>query len=203
MTIYQVQCLLGYLGYSPGLPDNVAGTKTSCATSAFQADYGLPVTGTADDVTCKMLVAAVAGTAAKVEKAEEKTGTFWDGIKYFKREEFRCPCGKCGGFPVEPDERLVKALVAIREYFNAPITIIPLPPANPHAGGSGVRCQEYNDSLPGSVSNSRHVQGKAADFTVRGFSGEAVKSYCDGLISSGWLRFCYVISGNSVHIDVL
>ena len=157
--------------------------------------------------TQKMLIGAIARTAVKVDKpissTPQKTGTFWDGIKYFKREEFRCPCGKCGGFPVEPKEALVKQLVAIREHFNVPVTIVPLPPANAHSGGSGVRCQEYNDSLLGSVKNSRHVQGKAADIIVSGFSGISVKAYCDSLVKAGKLRYCYVIGGgNSVHVDI-
>ena len=82
MTVKQAQCLLLYLGYSPGTPDNVSGAKTSGAASAFQADYGLPVTGKLDETTGKMLIAAVAGTAVKVEKPQ--TGSWWDDIKYFK-----------------------------------------------------------------------------------------------------------------------
>ena len=85
MTVKQAQCLLLYLGYSPGSPDGVVGPKTSGAISVFQSDYGLPATGQLDETTCKMLVAAVAGTAAKVEKP--KTGSWWDNIKYFKPEE--------------------------------------------------------------------------------------------------------------------
>ncbi len=137
--------------------------------------------------------------------ATDKTGTFWDDLKHFKREEMRCPCGKCGGFPVEPSEKLMRTLdTDIWEHFQAPITIVPLPPNDPHAGGSGVRCQAYNDSLRGSVPNSRHVQGKAADIIVRGFSGSAVKAYCDSLVKAGKLRYCYVIGGgNSVHVDIL
>ena len=81
----QAQCLLLYLGYAPGMPDNIAGAKTNGATSGFQADYGLPVTGQLDETTCKMLVAAVAGTAAKVEKPQ--SGSWWDGIRYFRPDE--------------------------------------------------------------------------------------------------------------------
>ena len=207
MTIKQIQCLLTYLGYSPGAIDGANGRNTQAAIRAFQADYGLTVDGIPGAATRKMLIGAIAGTAVKVDKpasAASKTGTFWDDIQYFTREEFRCPCGRCGGFPVEPKEALVRQLVAIREHFNVPITIVPLPPANAHSGGSGVRCQEYNDSLSGSVKNSRHVQGKAADIIVSGFSGSSVKAYCDSLVKAGKLRYCYVIGGgNSVHVDIL
>ena len=208
MTIKQKQCLLLYLGCYTGAVDGVWGNNSRGATEAFQRNYGLTVDGIPGAATQKMLIGAIAGTAVKVDKpissTPQKTGAFWDGIKYFKREEFRCPCGKCGGFPVEPKEALVKQLVSIREHFNAPITIVPLPPANAHSGGSGVRCQEYNDSLLGSVKNSRHVQGKAADIIVSGFSGISVKAYCDSLVKAGKLRYCYVIGGgNSVHVDIL
>lgn len=212
MTVKQRQLLLAYLGYDPGAIDGADGTNTRTAVKAFQQDFGgLVVDGVAGVATEKALRHAVAygmpekNQAAATEESSEsgsKTGTFWDGIKYFKREEFRCPCGKCGGFPVEPKEELVKQLVTIREHFG-PITIVPLPPANAHSGGSGVRCQEYNDSLRGSVPNSRHVQGKAADIIVRGFSGSSVKAYCDSLVKAGKLRYCYVIGGgNSVHVDI-
>ena len=221
MTIKQRQLLLTYLGYDPGTIDGLDGQKTRAAVKAFQQDFvGLAVDGVAGAATEKALRHAVAygmpekkqitttedSTAAdKDSLTTDKAGIFWDNLKHFKREEMRCPCGKCGGFPVEPAEKLMRMLdTDIWEHFQAPITIVPLPPNDPHAGGSGVRCQAYNDSLRGSVPNSRHVQGKAADIIVRGFFGSAVKGYCDSLVKAGKLRYCYVIGGgNSVHVDIL
>ena len=215
MTIKQQQLLLAYLGYDPGTIDGVNGPKTKAAIKAFQQDFGgLAVDGVAGTATQKAFRHAVAYGMPEREQTTNsedssatgsKTGTFWDDLRHFKREEMRCPCGKCGGFPVEPAEKLMRTLDAdIWEHFQAPITIVPLPPNDPHAGGSGVRCQAYNDSLRGSVPNSRHVQGKAADIIVRGFSGSAVKAYCDSLVKAGKLRYCYVIGGgNSVHVDIL
>jgi len=215
MTINQQQLLLAYLGYDPGAIDGVTGPKTKAAIKAFQQDFGgLTVDGVAGTATQKALRHAVAYGMPEREQTTDskdssatgsKTGTFWDDIKHFKREEMRCPCGKCNGFPVEPAEKLMRTLdTDIWEHFQAPITIVPLPPNDPHAGGSGGRCQTYNDSLRGSVPNSRHVQGKAADIIVRGFSGSAVKAYCDSLVKAGKLRYCYVIGGgNSVHVDIL
>lgn len=210
MTIKQKQAQLCYLGYYTGGIDGSWGAGSIAATKAFQRDFGLTVDGVCGTDTEKALKHAVAyGMPERKQSTVSNstatvTGTFWDNIKYFKREEFRCPCGKCDGFPVEPKEALVRQLVKIREHFGAPITIVPLPPANAHAGGSGVRCQAYNDSLRGSVKNSRHVQGKAADIIVSGFSGSAVKAYCDSLVKSGNLRYCYIIGGgNSVHVDIL
>lgn len=211
MTSLQWQYFLHAMGYDPGKPDGIFGAMSTSALGAFQKARGIPQTKIRDAATVAAAKTAIVQlldtTELEVpqqEASNSSTGTFWDGIKYFVRDEFRCPCGKCGGFPVEPDERLVRVLMTIREHFNAPITIVPLPPANAHAGGSGIRCQTYNDSLPGSVPNSRHVQGKAADIIVRGFSGTSVKAFCDSLVSSGHLRYCYVIGGgNSVHVDVL
>lgn len=215
MTVKQIQALLIYLGYAAGPLDGVDGPQTQAAVKLFQQDFGgLAVDGVAGTATQKALRHAVAYGMPERERptdskdssaTDSKTGTFWDELKHFKREEMRCPCGKCGGFQVEPAEKLMRTLdTDIWEHFQAPITIVPLPPNDPHAGGSGVRCQAYNDSLRGSVPNSRHVQGKAADIIVRGFSGSAVKAYCDSLIRAGKLRYCYVIGGgNSVHVDIL
>ena len=82
MTIMQIQCLLTYLGYSPGTIDGADGRNTQAAIRAFQADYGLTVDGIPGAATQKMLIGAIAGTAVKVEKPESsdapKTGTFRD-----------------------------------------------------------------------------------------------------------------------------
>ena len=45
MTVKQIQCLLTYLGYSPGTIDGIEGRNTQEAIRAFQADYGLTVDG--------------------------------------------------------------------------------------------------------------------------------------------------------------
>ena len=113
-----------------------------------------------------MLICAIAGTAAKVERPSEaeqedtdkpNTGTFWDDIRYFKREEFRCQCkGKyCNGFPVEPQEKMVRTVDEIRRRLGVPVTIV-------ESGGSGVRCPVHNANV-GGVANSNHLTGNAAD----------------------------------------
>lgn len=85
------------------------------------------------------------------------TGTFWDKSEYFVREEFRCQCGGkyCDGFPVEPEEELVRVCNAIRRELGVPVTIV-------DSGGSGVRCSQHNAAV-GGVANSNHLYGKAAD----------------------------------------
>lgn len=117
---------------------------------------------------------------------------FWKDIKHFNRSEFRCPCGRCGGFLVEPNESLVRIADSVREHFGKPMVI-----------SSGVRCQAHNDELPGSVSNSRHVQGKAVDFCISGMPSSIVKVYIDQLVKAGKLRYCYCIDNSFLHMDVL
>ena len=169
MTVKQIQCLLTYLGYSPGTIDGADGRNTQGAIRVFQADYGLTVDGLVGKLTWNKIyevyTGIINGLLVPTERpGPQKTGAFWDGIKYFKREEFRCPCGKCGGFPVEPKEALVKQLVSIREHFNAPITIVPLPPANAHSGGSGVSGIQ------------RFVAGQREEFTA--CTGKGRRHHC-------------------------
>ena len=205
MTLKQKQALLAYLGYYDGTLDGLWGEKSQRATIDFQRAYmeATEVDGIFGYATERRILEVIATGEEPKDTILPETADWWKDIRYFTRAEFRCPCGKCGGFPVEPQENLVRQLVKIREHFGVPVTIVPLS-GDPHAGGSGVRCQEYNDSLPGSVRNSRHVLGKAADILVRGFSGAAVMDYCDSLVKSGSLRYCYVIGGgNSVHVDIL
>ena len=166
MTVKQIQCLLAYLGYYTGQIDGQWGGMSTAACRACQADYGLTADGICGAMTQKMLIGAIAGTAAKVERPAEagqaatdkpKTGTFWDDIRYFTREEFRCQCnGKyCNGFPVEPEEKMVRTVDEIRHRLGIPIGIVT-------SGGSGVRCSKHNAEV-GGVYNSEHLYGRAAD----------------------------------------
>ena len=162
MTIKQMQHLLGYLGYYTGVPDGIWGRLSREATRAFQSDYGLTADGICGTMTQKMLIGSISGTAAKVELPAEaepdtvdkpKTGTFWDEIRYFTRDEFACKCGGkyCNGYPVEIDMNMVKIADEIREKIGKPITV-----------NSGLRCKTHNANV-GGVSNSQHLLGKAAD----------------------------------------
>lgn len=192
MTLKQIQNLLQYLGYYTILVDGISGPGTTQAIKDFQEDNGLEKDGIAGVSTQEALVKAVSEDKFKstFEKQEndEETGEYWDNIKYFKRQEFACPCPRCGGFPVEPKQLLVEKCDEVRGHFGKPMTI-----------SSGVRCQAHNDELSGSVSNSRHVKGKAVDFAVSGVSGSKVKAYVDTLPG---IRYSYIISGNWVHMDI-
>lgn len=186
MTAAQLQHLLFYLGYDPGMADGLLGPRTEAAIKAFQQDFGgLRVDGIPGPETEKALRQAV---AEGWERAKAGASGFWGEIRYFTRAEFRCKCPRCGGFPAEPEEKLVRLADQVRSHFGSPVTIT-----------SGVRCQAHNDELKGSVPNSRHIRGKAMDFSVAGFSASAVLPYVQSLPA---VRYAYAIDGGHIHMDV-
>ena len=176
MTLKQKQALLAYLGFYDGPLDGLWGEKSQRATIDFQRVFGgISVDGICGEQTEKALKHAVAyGMPAKEDtstKEENATGNFWDGIKYFKRSEFACKCGKyCNGFPVEPNEKLVETLETIREHFGVPVTV-----------SSGIRCKTHNTNV-GGVSNSQHMEGTAADIVVKGVPVSEVVKYAETLM---------------------
>ena len=177
MTVKDRQCLLAFLkkadgtSYYTGEVDGIYGRLSRKAIQDFQKDFcGLTVTGEADAVTDQAMIHAVAFgfperdpeaepdvTDNNVGGKEETTGSFWDDSEFFDREEFRCQCkGKyCDGFPVEPEEELVRVCNEIRRRLGVPVSIV-------DSGGSGVRCTRHNAAV-GGVGNSNHLYGKAAD----------------------------------------
>lgn len=206
MTIRQVQALLSYLGYDPGAADGVSGPKTAAAVRAFQEAAGLTTDGIPGMKTWAALKEAVANDRFAHAQGTPDSGQppdtgndpaapgFWGDIHNFSRDEFRCKCGGkyCGGFPAEPEEKLVRLAERVREHFGQPVTV-----------SSGLRCPTHN-AIEGGVANSRHITGKAMDFTVRGVSGAVVLAYCQGLINAGELRYAYRIRDSDfVHMDVL
>lgn len=192
MTVRQIQLLLDYLGYSPGDADGIAGKNTRAAVATFQADYGLTADGDPGAATQKMLIGAIAGTAEKVTQPETpstKTGTFWDDIKYFTRDEpfIGCPCGRCGGFPVEPAEKLMRLADVVREAAGKPM--VPT---------STVRCDAHNAEV-GGVPTSRHRLGHAMDFWIPGMSSAQVLAI---VRKQPDVVYTYAIDGAAVHMDI-
>ena len=190
MTIKQQQHLLAYLGYYVGDVDGKYGTLSKTATTAFQKDFGgLEVDGICGAATEKALTHAVAyGMPAK--KTDSTSGDFWDGIKYWSREEFRCQCGGkyCNGFPAEPSEKLVRLADNVREHFD-----------KPGHRSSGLRCKTWN-AIQGGVSNSKHMTGKALDFRIEGKTSAQVLAYVQTLSD---VNYAYAIDSQHVHMDVL
>ena len=189
MTRKQKQALLSYLGAYDGPLDGIWGDKSRQATIDFQRAYMDSVDGIFGEATEKRILEVIAtGEKPVVKENLTAPADWWKDIRYFTRTEFRCPCGKCGGFPVEPDENLVRLADKVREHFGAPSTV-----------SSGVRCQTHNDELPGSAKNSYHVKGKAMDFCVLGVSGAELLAYVKTLP----VHYAYQINGSDfVHMDV-
>ena len=159
MTVKQRQHLLAYLGYYEGSVDGDWGAQSRSACTAFQRAVGATPDGQGGPETDAYLKKAVADDAFKPQPVEDKapTGTFWDEIEFFTREEFCCQCGGkyCSGFPVELDETMVRTVDEIRRRLGVPVSIV-------DAGGSGVRCPTHNANV-GGVANSLHTTGNAAD----------------------------------------
>lgn len=198
MTIKQIQSLLTYLGYNPGAVDGADGANTQAAVRRFQQAEGLGVDGIAGSKTQAALLAAVAagrvyvppddnsGTAGTSEGAG---GSWWGEIKHFTRSEpyIACPCGRCGGFPVEPAEKLMRLADAVREDAGRPM--VPT---------STVRCDAHNAEV-GGVPTSRHKLGHAMDFVIPGLPANQILAIVrrqEGVV------YCYAIDGSAVHMDI-
>lgn len=196
MTIKQVQQLLAYLGYDPGAVDGVDGKNTQAAVRRFQTQEYLTVDGIAGEQTQIRLKDAVwqdrfakDNTVPSSGQPPDKTGTFWDGIKYFTRDEpyIACPCGRCGGFPVEPAEKLMRLADAVREAAGRPM--VPT---------STVRCDAHNAEV-GGVATSRHRLGHAMDFVIPGMTANQILTIVRRQKN---VVYCYAIDGNAVHMDI-
>jgi peptidoglycan hydrolase-like protein with peptidoglycan-binding domain len=190
----QRQHLLAYLGYYVGAVDGIWGSGSRAAAAAFQKDRELIPDGYGGPETDKALRYAVANDLMKAEPViddvETKTDTFWDHIRYWSREEFRCRCGGkyCKGFPAEPDQTLVELVDDIRHKAG-----------KPGIPSSGLRCKTWN-SLQGGVANSRHLKGKALDFYIEGMTGNQLLQAAQ---ADPRTRYAYIIEGQWVHVDVL
>lgn len=140
MTNKQKQALLSYLGYYVDDIDGLWGTNSRLAANAFKADYGV-------EANDKNLLAAVNGT---IQPKKKDVG--WDSIRYFKKSEFKCKCGKyCSGYPAEVDLAMVSIADAIRAKLGKPLNV-----------NSGLRCKRHNANV-GGASNSQHMYGTACD----------------------------------------
>ena len=131
--------------------------------------------------------AFIATNGGKVVSTAGKEN-WWDEIKYLKRSEFACKCGKhCNGFPVEPAEDLVKLLDNIRAHFGKPCKV-----------NSGIRCEKHNAAV-GGASASQHLYGTAADIaTISGTTPEKMASYVEALMpNSGGIG----IYSWGIHVD--
>lgn len=179
MTTKQIQCLLTYLGYSPGAIDGVNGAATQAATRAFQADYGLTADGIPGTLTQKMLIGAIAGTAVKVEKPVDNSGAGYGAEKFLQADgRYHIPRGvdvqitknfwaheiHCQGVGCCTESVISKRIMdlaqEIRDDLGEPLSIAT-------AGGSGYRCKKHNGEVAGASPNSLHTISDAVDLHYR------------------------------------
>ena len=196
MDAKDMQCLLQFLKdgqgnrFYTGQVDGIWGSRSRSALRAFQSRWpGLEPTGEGDPSTHAALRQAVTEGFPEAPEAAVP-GSFWQQIRYFTREEFRCKCGGryCSGFPAEPREQLVRIADRLRKNLGVPITVV-----------SGLRCPQHNAAV-GGVPDSQHMYGEAADIYAAGCSQAQVEAELDRI---GGVRYHYPIDGSSnVHFDI-
>ena len=110
------------------------------------------------------------------------TSESWKLVRYFKPEEFKCPCcGRC-----EMDGELIFMLDLLRAVCGFPLIVT-----------SGFRCKKYNEAI-GGEENSAHLRGKAADI----YCLSQIKRY-EILKNALLLGFRRIgIGKNFIHLDV-
>ena len=184
--------------------DGLAGPKTMAALKLYQEARGLPQTGRVDGDTWDTLMQQVPAQETPTEpvpeldtgdkevvvsKNETATGTFWDGIVHFKRNEMRCKCGGryCNGFPAEPQQLLMELADRARKHFGRPAHVV-----------SGLRCSRWNQ-IQGGVANSQHMYGVAMDIRIDGVSADTLLSW---MKKQPEVRYCYAINSTNVHFDI-
>ena len=195
MTDRQKQCLLTYLGYDTGGVDGIWGDKSRQATANFQSDFGLEPDGVFGDATLARIKKVIATGEPPARQPQEGSGgeDWWKDIKYFTRDEpgIACPCGRCGGFPVDPTEKLMRTADSIREELG------------PMIPSSTVRCQAHNDELQGSAKNSFHLTGRAMDFNCPKSSRTQIEACLSRKKTAGEIRYWYRMSSGWYHFDVV
>ena len=167
--------------------DGLAGPKTVAALHAYQEAKGLAQTGRVDDATWEEQ--ATDPLPDSDTGAGGETGTFWDGIVHFSRNEMRCKCGGryCNGFPAEPQQLLMELADRARKHFGKPAHVV-----------SGLRCSRWNQ-IQGGVANSQHMYGEAMDIRIDGVSADTLLSW---MKKQPEVRYCYAINSTNVHFDI-
>lgn len=181
IDVKQVQQLLEALDCSPGAIDGIWGKNSQAAMDKALVEHG--VKSSFDSLVESTL-------NATDNNVGNKTGTFWDTVKYFRREEFRCQCGGkyCNGFPAEPAEKLIRIADIVREKAGKPAHVT-----------SGVRDIQHNANV-GGVSGSRHTKGWAMDFYIEGMTSTQL----DALVGAQpGVAYHYKVNDRVVHMDVV
>ena len=205
MTTKRKQLILAWYDLIPPEDvDGIWGKQSKAATKKLQGALGIEQDGDFGPTTAAEAWNAIfegreldfddvpdinVGNKSDKDTNVPTTETFWDHIRYWNREEFRCRCGGkyCNGFPAEPDQTLVELVDDIRHKAG-----------RPGIPSSGLRCKTWN-SLQVGVANSDHMIGKALDFSIEGMSGAQLLSLAQ---ADPRTRYAYIIEGQWVHVDV-
>lgn len=182
MTIRQKQLLLAYLDCYAGQIDGIWGAQSRSAEATFRRVYMENDRDASEEQFQQRLREAVGSG-----ENSDSGASFWEEIRWFQRKEFACRCGKCGGFPVEPEERLIRTAERLRNTMGSAVNV-----------SSGVRCAAHNGAV-GGVSNSRHLLGKAMDFCV---AGKRAAEVLPVVRQQPEIRYAYAIDEWYVHLDV-
>lgn len=127
--------------------------------------------------------------------------------KKFEPEEFKCECGGryCTGYPSWMKKVELQNLQSIRDHYGKPMLVT-----------CGLRCRPYNNSLRGSIPNSKHLSGYATDFYMQGVTDTLANrkksiawikklpnhnyTYGNGINSNG-VNIAAGYMGNCLHTD--
>lgn len=164
--------------------DGIWGAESAAATKRLQALLGITPDGIFGDATqTRALQAMQEGWQTQTDDS------WWEDIRYFKREEFACKCGRyCDGYPHSIAPALVRIADRARKYFGQPIVVV-----------SGLRCRQHNAAV-GGVSDSQHMYGEAADIYVRNVAPETVLAWFQ---AQSDVRYAYRIEGSdNIHFDI-
>lgn len=179
MKIRQIQNLLDYLGYEPGVIDGANGPNTRDAVTAFQRAEGLAVDGIAGANTqAKLLDAVAQGRFYASQEPVSKPAGDGEAAKYLHMDGcYHIPRGVyvqlsknlwahevvCQGVGCCTEsiisKRMVDTYQEIRDEYGDSIEIAT-------AGGSGYRCDTHNREV-GGASGSLHKTGCAFDMHCR------------------------------------
>lgn len=114
-------------------------------------------------------------------------------FKNFQLSELKCKCGGkyCNGFPVGASYELLSLAQRLRDHFGRALIIT-----------SFVRCTQHNKNVKG-VNNSKHTQGRAMDFYIKGVSYSQLVSYINSIKKDYNSVWFYNITGSVMHLQIL
>lgn len=185
LKIKDRQTYLKYLGFYKGKVDGKEGKLTKEAYKKLQKKY----------FTRKKDIDGLYGTNTDILLINAYRVKKY--TKNFALSEFKCECGGkyCTGYPKYLSIYLLKNIQKIRDKCKVPMKIT-----------SGLRCTKFNNSLVGSIKNSKHTQGKAIDFhgtlTNTRTKRNTLKKYWYTLPKSSYTYSDTPNMGTSIHVDV-